>query len=103
MYRRLLRSLKILFKTCRKWKSQEEFRQALYDERKFELAGEGQRRMDLIRWGILVETVKNTEYRPFHNPGVNIQPKYVLLPIPEDQILLNPNLLESDPSNNGYR
>ncbi|MCM4155794.1 RagB/SusD family nutrient uptake outer membrane protein [Gramella sp. AN32] len=83
--------------------SQQEFRENLYDERKFELATEGHRRMDLIRWGILLETVKNTEHRPWNNPGDNIQPYHVLLPIPESEILLNPNLLESDPTNNGYR
>ena len=83
--------------------SQEEFRRALYDERKYELAAEGGRRMDLIRWGILLETVKNTEHRPWNNPAANIQPYHVLLPIPLEEIQLNPTLLESDPSNNGYR
>ncbi len=83
--------------------SQDEFRRNMYDERKWELAAEGGRRMDLIRWGILLETVKTTVHRPWNNPGANIEPKHVLLPIPLDEIQLNANLLETDPTNNGYR
>jgi hypothetical protein len=82
--------------------SQDELRQAIRDERKWELAGEGHRRLDLIRWGILLDVVKSTEYRVY-NPAENIQPHHVLLPIPTEELNLNPALLESDPSNNGYR
>ena len=82
--------------------SQEQFRQALYDERKWELGGEGQRRLDLIRWGILLDVVRSTEYRVY-DPAPNIQPHHVLLPIPPEELLLNPALLDSDPTNNGYR
>ncbi|SHJ06650.1 RagB/SusD family nutrient uptake outer membrane protein [Pseudozobellia thermophila] len=83
--------------------SQEQFREAMYEERKFELSAEGHRRMDLIRWGILLERVKSVQHRAWNNPGANIQPYHVLLPIPQQQLELNPNLLESDPTNNGYR
>ena len=83
--------------------SQEEFRLAMYDERKFELCAEGHRRMDLIRWGILLDVVKNTVHRSWNNPGDNIQPRHVLYPIPLQELELNPNLLETDPTNNGYR
>ncbi|UMB53750.1 RagB/SusD family nutrient uptake outer membrane protein [Lutibacter sp. A64] len=83
--------------------SQSEFREAMYSERKFELAAEGHRKMDLIRWGILLDVVKNTEHRSWNNPAANIQPYHVLLPVPQNQILLNANLLDSDPTNNGYR
>lgn len=83
--------------------TQEEFRLAIRDERKYELGAEGHRRMDLIRWGILVETVKATEQRSWNNPADNIEDKHVLYPIPLAEIELNPNLLESDPTNNGYR
>lgn len=34
--------------------SQQGFREAIYDERKWELVGEANRRYDLIRWGDLV-------------------------------------------------
>ncbi|MBC7000564.1 RagB/SusD family nutrient uptake outer membrane protein [Cytophaga sp. FL35] len=82
--------------------TQNSFREAIYDERKWELGGENHRRMDLIRWGILLDVVKNTEYRVY-NPASNIEPKHVLLPIPPEEFLLNPALLDSDPTNNGYR
>lgn len=82
--------------------NQQGFREAIYDERKWELAGEAFRRYDLIRWGILLDVVQNIEYR-FWNPAVNIRPWHVLLPIPLQELELNPNLLESDPTNNGYR
>ncbi len=82
--------------------SQQQFREAIYDERRWELGGEGHRRMDLIRWGILLDVVRSTEYRVF-NPAPNIQPYHVLLPIPVEELRLNPALLESDPTNNGYR
>lgn len=82
--------------------SQQGFREAIYDERKWELAGEGFRRMDLIRWGILLDVVQNTQYRVY-DPASNIQPHHVLLPIPTEEINLNPALLDSDPTNNGYR
>ncbi len=93
------------FETSNPWPgmSQEDFRLAIRDERKFELATEGHRKMDLIRWGILLETVQNVEHRPWNNPGANIQPKHVLLPIPQQELILNPNLLNTDPTNNGYR
>lgn len=82
--------------------SQQGFREAIYDERKWELAGEGHRRLDLIRWGILLDVVKSTEYR-IYDPASNIKPYHVLLPIPVEELELNPALLESDPTNNGYR
>jgi len=58
--------------------------------------------MDLIRWGILLDVVKTTHYR-IYDPAANITPKNVLLPIPPNEIDLNPNLLKTDPTNNGYR
>lgn len=79
----------------------EGLRKAIQEERKWELAGEGHRRYDLIRWGTLVDKVKETEYRVY-TPGKNIKPYHVKLPIPEPELVLNPVLLESDPTNNGY-
>jgi len=84
--------------------NKETFRQAVRDERKWELFGENHRRLDLIRWGILVETIKNTEFTALFAPAnTNIKPHHVLWPIPVEEFNLNPALLESDPSNNGYR
>ncbi|WP_158837346.1 RagB/SusD family nutrient uptake outer membrane protein [Polaribacter sp. L3A8] len=82
--------------------SQQSFREAIYDERKWELAGEANRRYDLIRWGILLDVVQNLEYR-FWKPNENIKPYHVKLPIPLQELQLNPTLLEFDPTNNGYR
>ncbi len=71
--------------------SQEEFRQAVRDERWKEFILEGQRWFDLIRWRILLKTVKentdetSTKYQ-------NVSKRNYLLPIPNDQIELNPNL-----------
>ncbi len=42
--------------------SQEEFRQAVRDERAYELCFEGNRKQDLIRWGIYAETVIQTDW-----------------------------------------
>lgn len=81
--------------------SQMELRTAIQDERKWELAGEGHRRYDLIRWGILLETVQNAKYR-IYKPGSNIKAHHTRLPIPEEEIILNTNLLDSDRTNNGY-
>jgi starch-binding outer membrane protein, SusD/RagB family len=84
--------------------TQEQFRQAVRDERKWELMGEDHRRLDLIRWGILVETIQNTQFLgPYASANTNVRPHHVLWPIPLEEIALNPALLESDPTNNGYR
>lgn len=82
--------------------SQQQFREAIYDERKWELAAEAHRRYDLIRWGILLDVMQDIEFR-FWQPNVNIRPHHVLLPIPLQELEQNPALLESDPTNNGYR
>ncbi len=82
--------------------TQLQFRKAIYDERKWELAGEANRRYDLIRWGILLDVMRNIQYR-FWKPNENIKPFHVLMPIPLQELQINPNLLESDPTNNGYR
>ena len=94
--------------------NQEELRQAIRDERGKELAGEAVgRKQDLIRWDILVETVKNLpaeEQEAFlNNPGLSegyknkimfdlegmaarIGEKNNFIPIPSDEIAKNPNL-----------
>ena len=70
--------------------TQETFRQAIRDERKWELCGEMHRKQDLIRWGIFVETVQNTNWRKWNNAAAeNIKPHHVKCPIPLDLSLIH--------------
>jgi len=83
------------------------FRTALYWERGFELAFEGQRKWDLIRWGILGETLKlfnekaNSQMQNNYPAGKNfVAGKHELFPIPLDEIQINPKL--EGKNNPGY-
>ena len=76
--------------------SYEEFQAAVRKERSYELAFEGQRRMDLTRWGIYYETIWNTyeKLSDFHEiaPSYFIAMEYTkknkneLMPIPQREI-----------------
>ena len=76
--------------------TQEEFRQAIRDERAYELAYEGHRRQDLIRWGIYVDTIEQTyqglmswhETAPDYFIAVDYtkKNKHELLPIPQREV-----------------
>lgn len=74
------------------------FRTALYWERGFELAFEGQRKYDLIRWGIMTEaldlfagqSIVNTNTVTAYPAGKNFRKgKHELFPIPMDELQLN--------------
>jgi len=79
------------------------------------LCFEGVRRNDLIRWGVYIETVRQTgvdltSLNPLnfitsrdYFPAATIQAHNVLHPIPLIEISQNPDVLNTDPSNNGYR
>lgn len=85
-------------------------RTALYWERGFELAFEGQRKYDLIRWGILKEALvlfgANTSTQvngaTINYPaGLTFQKgKHELFPIPEDELQINYKL--NNRNNPGY-
>lgn len=81
-------------------------RTALYWERGFELALEGQRKFDLLRWGVLGDALKlfgeNVDSRILSYPaGSNfVKGKHELLPIPQDEIQVNPYL--NNTNNPGY-
>lgn len=72
--------------------SLEEFRQAMRDERSYELAFEGHRRQDLVRWGIYYDSIQNAykasqnweESAPQYFIGAQytVKGKNELLPIP---------------------
>lgn len=76
--------------------TQEEFRQAVRDERSYELAFEGHRRQDLVRWGIYAETIEQTykdlmtwhETAPDYFIAVQFtkKNKHELLPIPQREV-----------------
>jgi len=71
--------------------SQDEFREAVYLERRLELVMETHRWFDLVRTGRFVETMQNhTE-----NGGTNVQAHNVLMPIPQREIDTNPNLAQN--------
>lgn len=83
------------------------FKKAIQDERARELCFEGNRRLDLMRWGILVSTMKEvaafiTETAPSGVKyaaiaGNNIQEKHNYLPIPQGrEVALNHGLEQTE-------
>ncbi|WEK21486.1 MAG: RagB/SusD family nutrient uptake outer membrane protein [Candidatus Pedobacter colombiensis] len=75
------------------------FRDAVHKERAFELAFEGDRKLDLIRWGIYYETVKDTAKKlgtwwitagapnyAVATPGYTTKGKHDLFPIPQREM-----------------
>lgn len=69
----------------------QQFRDGILQERRFELVMEGSRYHDLVRMGKLVEKV--SQAKPLATP----QPFHVLLPIPQRERSLNPNLTQNSP------
>ena len=68
--------------------TKDQFRQAVMDERKMELAFEGHRRWDLVRTGKFIEVLKAS--------GKDAQPKHILFPIPLPEIQSNPTLTQNE-------
>ena len=79
--------------------NQSSFRTALRKERATELGFEGQRKYDLLRWGIFVETIRKVVDPHMDTPKANIQEHHILLPIPEREIEISENSLKQ---NTGY-
>ncbi|MFO7933458.1 MAG: RagB/SusD family nutrient uptake outer membrane protein [Bacteroidales bacterium] len=80
--------------------NQEGFRQAIRQERRWELCYEGKRLFDLRRWGNLVETFQARVTAPDATPqdqirAQNIELKHNLYPIPFGEIQKNPNLTQN--------
>ncbi|GAB3262683.1 RagB/SusD family nutrient uptake outer membrane protein [Larkinella harenae] len=72
------------------------FKEAVWLERRLELTFENSRRFDLVRTGRLIEAVKAENS---FNRNANIQPYHVLLPIPQNDLDVNPKLTQ----NPGYQ
>lgn len=77
---------------------------ALRHERRCELAMEGHRWFDIVRWGIAAETIaayeagESAEYKAQVALGEGFKKgKHEILPIPYDEILLNPEKMEQNP------
>ena len=68
--------------------NQSEFRQAIYQERKWEFAGEWIRWFDLKRTGRLIPIMTETMDFP-------IPERYLLFPIPQREMDANPNLVQN--------
>jgi hypothetical protein len=75
----------------------ESMTQAIRKERATELSFEGHRRYDLIRWGIYVETMRNTTSPFLQSPRENIQEFNTLLPIPQNEIGVSNGSLTQNP------
>ena len=74
---------------------QADLRQAIRDERVKELAIEGNRFFDLLRWGISADRFEqNPEFRS-NSQGVFIRGRHEYLPIPAQDVQANPNLVQN--------
>ncbi len=86
--------------------SYEQFRQAVRDERGYELAFEGHRKQDLVRWGIYYETIRSTaeDLATWHEqmPSLYIISEYTvkgrheLLPIPQRDLDMMPQCKQNE-------
>lgn len=72
---------------------QSALRDIIKQERKWELAGEFTEYPDLQRWGDIEASLQNNEDAVFFGTAYN--PKLELLPIPQNQIDANPNLVQN--------
>ncbi len=69
--------------------TQQDFRQAIEHERRYELAFENHRWFDLVRTGRAIPVM--------NSKGYSIQSYQLLLPIPQNQIDINPTVLKQNP------
>jgi starch-binding outer membrane protein, SusD/RagB family len=66
--------------------TQDGFRQAVRKELACELSFEGHRRLDLLRWGIFVETIRNSTSMFMTAQAAAIQDFHNLLPVPNNEV-----------------
>lgn len=76
--------------------SKDEMREVIRHERQVEFPWEGTRYFDLIRWGIAKDVIPMaTLFGEVRDQRIFIVPKHNLLPIPQKEIDLNPNLTQN--------
>ncbi len=82
--------------------SKEEFRKTILNERRLEFPHEGHRWFDLVRMGVFVERMKehsayeaNVAEANKTDIAKNLREYMVLMPIPQSEIDLNPNLTQN--------
>lgn len=76
------------------------FKDAIIDERAFELAFEGKRKLDLIRWGLYMERLQAFPDDTYGVPkAANVREDHMLLPIPLEEMNLNDGIWNQ---NNGW-
>ncbi len=73
------------------------FRSAVIEERAMELAEEGDRRWDLIRWGIYLQVMNSIGGIDEINVSKARQEKHLLFPLPISEINTNKSITENNP------
>lgn len=77
--------------------TQESFRSAVLEERAMELALEGDRRWDLIRWGIYLDVMNKIGGYDEVNVNKARSDKHLLYPIPKSEMDTNPLITSNNP------
>ncbi len=80
--------------------NQEALRLAIRKERATELSFEGHRKYDLLRWGIFVETIRNTVEPNMQIPRDNIQEHHKLMPVPQRERDITNGSISQNPGYN---
>lgn len=75
--------------------TQADIAQAIATERRLELAFEGHRRFDLIRTGKAIEVMNAQKDGAGNNLNYNVQPFQLVYPVPQQQLDLNPKLVQN--------
>ena len=73
----------------------DEVNQIIADERRMELAFEGHRWFDLVRTGKAIEVMNAQTGGSGNNLNYNLEPFRTLMPVPQNQIDLNPRLTQN--------
>lgn len=77
--------------------TQETFRSYILEERAKELAGEGHRRTDLIRWGIYLQVMNAIGTTDENGVIKRREQKHLLIPLPPNEVNANPYIETNNP------